>query len=557
MSPSKPPFPFLRLPLSDGIKTLLILALSLITLPLSYILAIILTKAPSSWISYLFPFSPTTPASATAHRALCRSEPNFKQHTILVTGVGMTKGLTLARAFYLCGHRVVAAEFEAELYSAWTPWKDSKNRWCFSSAFDVVYSLEKPTVRAEMGEDEKNDARKAYVRDIRKIVIDEDVDLWVSCSGVASAVEDAVVQEALESLGAGVGGKAKQRASIQFDVPTTELLHEKSNFIRHAKKIDLPVPETHDVVSHKDAFQALKKANRANPGRRFILKPVGMDDANRGNMTLLPLSTQVETEAYVQKLPMSKERPWILQQFIRGNREYCTHSLVVNGDIKVFVACPSSELLMHYQALPLDDPLSREMFGFTKRFADTEKRAGRNFTGHLSFDFMAEEDETNGTQLYAIECNPRAHTAVALFATPGAEMRAMVGAYLSAIDVTPSSSWLPKLAKTAPKYSFAGVVSPPLDTTPRYWVGHDLVTAFLLPLWGFLTSKLPRAEVIESMNEFREHVLSWQDGTFELWDPWPFVALYHHYWPKTILAAWLNGERWSRLNVSTTKVFAC
>lgn len=557
MSPPKPRLLFLRLPLRDDIKTLFLLALSVITLPLSYILAIILTSAPSSWISYLLPFSPTTPTSAEAHRALCRAEPNFKRHTILVTGVGMTKGLTLARAFHLCGHRVVAAEFEAELYSAWTPWRGGGNRWSFSRAFDVVYSLKKPVLTAGMDEDQRSEVRGVYVRDIRKIVVDEDVDLWVSCSGVASAVEDALVQEALASLGAGAGENLKQRASIQFDVPTTELLHEKSSFIRHAKSLGLPVPETHDVSSHDDVLQALAKATRASPERRFILKPVGMDDANRGNMTLLPLPTLSETEAYVQKLPISKEWPWILQQFVHGNREYCTHSLVVDGEIKVFVACPSSELLMHYRALPPDDPRSRDMFGFTKRFADAEKRDGRNFTGHLSFDFMAEEDGSTEARLYAIECNPRAHTAVALFATPGADMRAMVGAYLSAVDVSPSSGWLPKLARTAPKYSLAGVVTPPLGTTPRYWVGHDLVAACLLPLWGLLTLKLSMAEFAEHLRKFCEHVFSWQDGTFELWDPWPFVGLYHHYWPRTILEAWLNGERWSRLNVSTTKMFAC
>lgn len=550
--------PFLRLPLRDSIKTIFLLALSLLAAPITYAVALLFTALPSSWISFILPFSPTTPTAATAHRALCRAEPNFSERTILVTGVGMTKGLTLARAFWLCGHRVVAADFDAERCSAWTPWKRTAVRgWTFSRAFDTVYSLRRPEITENMDEMERMNVRREYVQDIGKIVLDEDVDLWVSCSGVASAVEDAMVQEALESS-AGGGRQAKGRACIQFDVPTTEMLHEKSSFIRQAKKLDLSVPETHDVYSHNDVLQALTKAMRRHPERRFILKPVGMDDANRGDMTLLPLATHWDTDAHVQRLPISKERPWILQQFIHGNKEYCTHSLVVNGEVKAFVACPSSELLMHYNALAAEDPLSKDMLDFTKRFADSERNTGKTFTGHLSFDFMAEKDEkTATTRLYAIECNPRAHTAVALFATPGTEMRAMVEAYISASTNPVSSIRHPKHPQHVQRYSFPGVVRPPPDAVSRYWVGHDLVASLLLPLKSIASGPTMRAELIAQVKDFWEHLSSWKDGTFEMWDPWPFVALYHHYWPRAILDAWLKGERWSRVNVSTTKMFAC
>lgn len=607
-------YPFLRLPLRDNLKTLLLLALSLLAAPLSYAVALALTALPPSWVSWLIPFSPTTPASAAAHRAACRADPGFRERTVLVTGVGMAKGLALARAFWLCGHRVVAADFDAERCGAWTPWRGRRLRpgadttttttsssssssvwagmgvaprehaWSFSRAFDAVYTLQRPAVFA--GDDgdgdsdgdsdsvardaERREAQRTYVRDIAKIMLDEDVDLWVSCSGVASAVEDAMAQEAIEAssgTGAGAGAlgrQAKPRSCIQFDVPTTEMLHEKSSFIRHAKKLDLPVPETHDVFSHSDVLQALTKAMRRNPQRRFILKPVGMDDVHRGDMTLLPLATHWDTEAHVQQRPISRARPWILQQFVQGGREYCTHALVVDGEVKAFVACPSSELLMHYAALPPGDPLGREMLAFTQRFADAERRAGRPLTGHLSFDFMAEADERAGkTSLYAIECNPRAHTAVTLFATPGPEMRAMVEAYLSATRTgagTHASAHHPagRRPKHAPRHGLPlGVVRPPPDASSRYWVGHDLFASLLLPLWSLIRGETSRAEFSDLMVELRTHLLSWQDGTFELWDPWPFVALYHHYWPRAIFDAWWKGGRWSRLNVSTTKMFAC
>merc|ERR1712072_753816 len=68
-------------------------------------------------------------------------------------------------------------------------------------------------------------------------------------------------------------------------------------------------------------------------------KYIGTDDSVRGDMTLLPLDTPAQTKAHITKFQISEERPWILQQFIRGP-EYCTHSLVVKGEVKAFVACP-------------------------------------------------------------------------------------------------------------------------------------------------------------------------------------------------------------------------
>ncbi|KAK2604668.1 hypothetical protein N8I77_007580 [Diaporthe amygdali] len=541
---SIPSFAFLRLTAKDHIKTFFLLSLSIFSLPISYVLAVTLTAVPQPVLAYFLPFSPLTLTGALFHRTQCRSNPFFRQRTVLVTGVGMTKGLTLARAFWLCGHRVVAADFDVGACAAWTPWK---NGWrTYSLAFDTVYSLQKPVVRDGMGEREKEEVRTAYTGDICKIVKEEQVDLWVSCSGVASAVEDAMVKEALDQMPLRSG---RSCACIQFDVPTTSTLHEKSTFIQHTKALKLTVPETYDVTSHPEVLDALASATKESPGRKFILKPVGMDDANRGNMTLLPLSTNHETETFVRRLPISKQRPWILQQFIQGGREYCTHALVVDGAVKVFTACPSSELLMHYEALPHNDPLTAEMLDFTTKFA---AEAGAGFTGHLSFDFMAEDDGSGQTRLYAIECNPRAHTAVALFAQPGIQMRAMVDAYMSAVGGPPKSSKKDNFG------SASRLVRPPRNATPRYWIGHDLVTRGLLPFLNLLRMK-PRSGklLVDGVGELLLHIFCWKDGTFELWDPWPLVALYHRYWPRTILTAWWKGEQWSRLNVSTTKMFAC
>lgn len=555
--------PFLGLPVRDHVKTFLLLLLAIVTLPLTYVPAILLTILPPSWIVYIFPLSLTTPSAAINHRANCRASPHFRERTVLVTGTTMTKGLTLARAFYLCGHRVIAADFDGEKSGAWTGGQfRGAAGWRFSQAFDGLYSLKRPAAADSMDKREYEEIRRTYVRDLCTIVREERVDLWVSCSGVASALEDAMVRETVDSRAAdseGIEGKEARRPKglVQFDVATTAKLHEKSSFIRCAKDMGLPVPETHDVASHHEVLEALESAVEGDQKRKFILKPVGMDDLHRGVLKLLPLTTREDTEAYVQGLPISKDRPWILQQFIGGGREYCTHSLVVDGEVKVFVACPSSELLMHYQALPADDPLSMAMLQFTRVFARTERQTEKSFTGHLSFDFMAEDDESGKTSLYAIECNPRAHTAVALFSTPGADMRAMVDAYMSAIDSPLSSSGEMGQASSRKQSRVSSPVTPPADVEPRFWIAHDLVTKAVLPLLRLLRWRLTASEVLRLLRELRQQVQHGRDATFELWDPWPFVALYHHYWPWAILAAWWKGERWSRLNVSTTKMFAC
>jgi len=416
----------------------------------------------------------------------------------------MTKGLVLARSFKRAGHRVIGADF-----GSFSPGR-------VSNALDAFYPLQKPTPKAGSG---------PYVQSLLDIVTREHIELWVSCSGVASAVEDGEAKEVLES-------RTSCRA-IQFDIATTQTLHEKHTFIQHTKEIGLTVPETHTIQSRPDVDDVLRKAP---PGRKYIMKPIGMDDSVRGDMTLLPKPSAEETAAHLDKLRISKRSSYILQQFISG-KEYCTHALIVEGKVKVFVACPSSELLMYYEALPDDSALSRAMLRFTEEYS---AKGGAGFTGHLSFDFLVEDPCPKNWKdivLYPIECNPRAHTAVALFGnTP-----AMAGAYLS---------FLPHSNGTAQK-----LVITPLMPKRYYWIGHDLITLVLLPLLHLATNQISFQKCISSVAESLVHVLTWTDGTFDIQDPLPWWWLYYVYWPMQFLACLEQNRRWSRINVSTLKMF--
>lgn len=482
--------------------------------------------------------------------------PAFRPKTILVTGVGMTKGLFLARTFYQAGHNVIGADFEPQGIPV-----------CgrFSKALRTFYSLPKPDEQA---------GAAYYIDALLHIVRKEKVDLWVSCSGVASAVEDGQAKEVLE--------RRSDLRCVQFDVSTTQMLHEKDSFVAQSLRLGLPAPETHNVTSRAAVHKVLHESPRTK--KQYIMKSVGMDDASRGDMTVLPKRTVSETYNHISAIPISGKKPWVLQQFIKG-REYCTHALIVDNEVKAFVACPSSELLMHYEALPSDSALSRAMLRFTEEFV---RRNGGSMTGHLSFDFLIEEAVSEkGAQmaLLPIECNPRAHTAVVLF--QGQE-KAMAEAYLTAL--APRINGLPEQPHnmnsnpdnaqpdtyntpfrpninghtTPPPHTSAPSVLTPTPNPPRfYWLGHDLVTLLLLPLLSLISpqnqnhSHISTSTYLQHCSTFLQHVLFWRDGTFALWDPLPAWWLYHAYWPGLFFANVLGGRRWSRVNVSTCKVFGC
>lgn len=472
----------------SGLKDAALIALSLLFLPLNTAIAV------SSYIlGYL-----SQPLAV---------RPGVKKRNVLVTGVGMTKGLFLARSFHLAGHNVIGADFEPG---------GALSMGRVSRAISRFYHL-----RAPAGEK----ASTTYVQDLLRIILAEKIDLWVSCSGVASAVEDGQAKEIIEA-------RTPCRA-IQFNIEMTQILHEKHTFIEYVSKCGLTVPDTHTITNRADVEHVLQQAP---PERRYIMKTIGMVDAVRADMTLLPKSSYDQTLKHLQQLPISEDCPWILQQYIKG-AEFCTHSVVVNGQVKAFLACPSAELLMHYQMLPPDSALSLAMLAFTQKVAAT---AGEGFTGHLSFDFMVESKDLKSAHpvLYPIECNPRAHTAAVLFTGT----HRMVDAYMSLLDGEESVE----------------IVTPAQTGGYRYyWMGHDLATKLLLPLFGLVTLRVGLSEAVHEVVVLLAHLLFWRDGTFEIWDPMPWWWLYHVYWPLRFFQCLRTGVRWSRINVSTTKMFEC
>ncbi|KAG9206342.1 hypothetical protein G6514_005069 [Epicoccum nigrum] len=435
-----------------------------------------------------------------------------QRKTVLVTGVSMTKGLSIARVLAQnTQHRIIGADI-----SPLSPGR-------FSSAIAKYYRLDTPN-----GSD-----AEPYIDSISSVIRNEKVDLWISCSSVIAAVEDGQVVRLAQKQAKEAGRRFE---AIQFYEDVVEKFHEKDKFIDYIQSLDLPIPESHRVTSPEDALSILLQnvGDKDDGNKKFIMKPIGVDDhARNAMMTLLPLGSPSQTKKYIHNLNITKSNPFQLQQYVKGN-EYCTHALVIRGKVKAFCSCPSLELLMHYEPLPTYSKLNQEMLAFTERVVAD---GGNTFTGHLSFDFLVEDEEN--VKLYPIECNPRAHTAVVLFEkTPE-----MADAYVSALDYRKDSG-----EKEKP-------VFPRTPTSSYYWFGHDLVSFLILPFLDTMSGAGSWGQCAEGVRTFWRHLSNWKDGTLTVRDPWPFFVLYHVYWPARFLECLLEGKEWSRINVSTTKMF--
>lgn len=455
---------------------------------------------------------PSFRASSARHdRTMSARRPS---RTVLVTGVNMSKGLATARMFHRRGHRVIGADC-ANLSPA-----------IVSSAIDRFYILPL-SKHTHTPEDDP------YIRRLLLIAEEQQVDLWLSVSDVNAAVQDGQARDILQ--------RHTKTRCIQLSQENVELLHNKARFMEHAQLLGLTVPTHRTVYDQTSLTQFLVDmgglALNSKVKRRFIVKPVGVDDLARFNMAMLPHNSKQETVEAVKSIPFHNEKNlgFLAQEYIDG-AEFCTHALVIRGQVRAFVACRSSSVLMHYSALPVQSSLGQSMLAFTKAIA---AHGGDDWTGHISFDFMVKESEGAGEEslvLYPIECNPRVHTAVLLFNnTPE-----IVDEYLSVLE--PDLQPLEK---------------PLYPRTPRsyYWLGQDLVEQVFCPLSDlFCLGSLDTLQYLQKLSDFFCRVWTWKDGTFENWDPWPFWWLYHVYWPLQ-LVQYLGRKRWHKINVSTGKIF--
>ena len=385
--------------------------------------------------------------------------------TILVSGAKMTKSLALARSFHHAGHRVILVETEKYRFTGHR----------FSRAVDRFITI-------------PDSGSPDYVDALVDIVRREAVDVYVPVCSPAASRHDSLAKARL----------SEYCEVIHVGADVLDRLDDKFQFAAAATALGLKVPDTHRIT---DAAQVadFDFARDDRRGRTYILKSIAYDPIRRLDLTPLPRPTADETAAFAASLPISADNPWILQEFVVG-QEYCTHGTVRNGQLRLHCCCESSAFQINYEMI--DKP---EIESWVRTFV-----GALGLTGQVSLDFIEDADGT----VFAIECNPRTHSAITMFYDhPG-----VAAAYLE--DGTDT-------------------VVPTPASRPTYWLYHEL--------WRMVTHPSTAAQRLRV-------VAAGKDAIFDTSDPLPFLMVHHLHIPSLLVSNLARLHDWIRIDFNIGKL---
>lgn len=370
--------------------------------------------------------------------------PNPKN--ILLTGGKMTKSLQLARSFHSAGHKVFMVETDKYWLSGHQ----------FSYAVTKFLTVPAPEKDAD-----------GYLQGLLDIVKNENIDVFIPVSSPVASYYDSLAKPIL----------SPHCQVFHFDAEMTKILDDKFSLCEQAQALGLTAPKAYLITSPEQILN-FDFTQDDNP---YLLKSIKYDSVTRLDMTKLPF---VGMENYIKNLPISPERPWVMQEFITG-QEYCTHSSVSNGEIRLHCCSQSSPFQVNYQQV--DNP---QILAWVKHFVKE-----LNLTGQISFDFI----QTADGKVYPIECNPRTHTAITMFYNhPG-----LADAYLQPSEKENQTH-----------------IEPLPDSKPTYWLYHELWRLTGIRSWTELKVWLNK-------------ITQGKDAIFTQDDPLPFLMVHH--WQITLL----------------------
>jgi predicted ATP-grasp superfamily ATP-dependent carboligase len=386
--------------------------------------------------------------------------PTASRRTVLITGGKMTKALQLARSFHTAGHRVILAES--------AKYRLTGHR--FSRAVDRFYCIPQPTA-------------PDYGHALLDIVRREGVNVFVPVSSPAASVADAQARQVLDGA----------CEVVHADPDTVAMLDDKAEFSRAAVDFGLRVPDWRRITDPRQVLDF-----DFPEGRSYILKRIAYNPVGRLDLPRLSRRTPDRNAALVRSLPISTDDPWILQEFIAG-REYCTHGTVRNGRLQVYACCESSASQLNYAMA--DKPQIR---CWVQQFV-----GALGTTGQLSFDFIEDADGL----VYAIECNPRTHSAITLFHNhPG-----LAPAYLE---------------------NDHPCVTPLADARPTYWIWQEF--------WRLLTQPRRRDRLVGILRG-KDAILTW-------WDPLPYLMVHHLQIPALLVENLRSRRGWVKIDFNIGKL---
>ncbi|MDT5011472.1 MAG: hypothetical protein QOH57_3089, partial [Mycobacterium sp.] len=131
-------------------------------------------------------------------------------------------------------------------------------------------------------------------------------------------------------------------------------------------------------------------------------------------------------------------------------------------------------------------------------------------TGQVSFDFIEGADG----HAYAIECNPRTHSAITMFHDDPRVARAYLDDNGAAITPRPGAR-------------------------PTYWIYHEI--------WRLLTSRGNRRGTLST-------VLCGKDAIFAWWDPLPYLMVHHLQIPALLVDNLRRRRGWTKIDFNIGKL---
>ena len=397
-----------------------------------------------------------------------RNFPKANRKTILLSGGKMTKALALARAFHRAGHRVILIESHKYWFTGHR----------FSNAVDRFYTVPEA--------DQSN-----YAESLLDIIKRENVSVYIPvCSPLSSRYDS----EAALQL-------SPYCEVVHVSPENIERLDDKYQFAKASQRFGLRVPKTFRITDPQQVIDF----DFSNEARPFILKSIAYDAVRRMDLTKMPRPSPIETKTFVHSLPISESNPWILQEFIKG-QEYCTHGTMRGGNLTVHCCCKSSAFQINYENMDIP-----EIESWVRHFSKCI-----NLSGQASFDFIQADDDG---QIYAIECNPRTHSAITMFYDqPG-----LAGGYLK---------------NRSPNYP----VKPLSDSRPTFWIYHEI--------WRILKNILRPQTIIRRVKT----IARGKDAVFDWRDPVPFFMLHHLHVPMLLLQDLVERRGWLRIDFNIGKL---
>jgi hypothetical protein len=439
------------------------------------------------WFSFAFLFLDNSILLATILLARLRSKPDrrrrqealqdvhFYPKTVLITGIGTSPGLALARTWDAEGHRVVGVDV-ADLD---LPVRSGEG---MSKALVAFYRVPKDH----------------YLSRILDIIQREKVDVWIPCSPKASAIEDATARQVVESR--------TSCKCVAFDTEMTACFRNKDSFRQFLTEKKLPMLEYHQVQTRDSIHKILNRS----PTKSYNIRRVNSISSEIA--VILPKRTLSKTYSEVSEMQISTDFPWILQQQTRLG-EFFADVLVVRGFVHAIKVRLAKSRSPHWGASPLDEALAKAVHQLMQSFAE---KGGARMTGHLSVRLLVDEEFDSSSVRHTIhiaDCVPGAVALENLLR----DAQCPVRGYLSVLSQQPVEpvSW-----------NVPATLSPSPRSRPTI-VDHETVSRFISLFLSLDFARRVVAVVEAEIVPF----LFWKDARFSTDDPFPWWWHVHVYQP--------------------------